>query len=618
MSKGGAGKVYFVLYLAVILELLIIFIERDEAEEGLNRERQQAIQVVQTILSQLQTGSGSESITATPKDNIVLNDKDPQSNARNYEVTVAVGDPKAKSIVNGQEIKGDDISKLEYIVSHIGDDKILPEDLGPDSTDIEKGQVIFKAVLGTEVGSYVTPRQTFGTGVPAAEPQKYFMLNEQKTQDELARGHRVKVFTVNFKPNQGKGWYRLRFYSETNKILGITGGEANDNDTVRIGNVKLSVKQLRQVQKALRKNKGVGDEAARVEQYIDTLLTPGAYRRLAENLGSKAFDVHVTVPDVAPPQQPFAAIKLPRDTAYWYDVAPFSVNVTLGPDEGTHGVQGAALKQVDKASNAYVATIDNLTPGVIPIIAKATNRNGTQAQDEKFLVVEKPEVKGGPDKWKGNRATVTKKYNPSSEWVSTAIAPEDYETVVEIKGKTVFDRPGTAFKEGDLPAELVIPEGTTEKDIRTTIYWKPNKTADRTQWKPLLSNVPGTAILSPSKPFTVSYPPPEQGSAEYEFKWVLTPRTLKYDIEGIVLRQPVGQNQYAGVQASVTCDECDAFGITAKLDKVDELTYTLHLEADARKLKKEIRGKKFEFAIDMVGRGGAKGSTVLEVTTSVP
>ena len=35
MSKGGAGKVYFVLYLAVILELLIIIVERDEAEEGL-------------------------------------------------------------------------------------------------------------------------------------------------------------------------------------------------------------------------------------------------------------------------------------------------------------------------------------------------------------------------------------------------------------------------------------------------------------------------------------------------------------------------------------------------------------------------------------------------------
>jgi len=38
MAKGGgAGKVYFVLYLAVILELLIIIVERDEAEENLIR-----------------------------------------------------------------------------------------------------------------------------------------------------------------------------------------------------------------------------------------------------------------------------------------------------------------------------------------------------------------------------------------------------------------------------------------------------------------------------------------------------------------------------------------------------------------------------------------------------
>ena len=49
MSKGGAGKVYFVLYLAVILELLIIFIERDEAEENLRRQQRQAIEIVQTI-----------------------------------------------------------------------------------------------------------------------------------------------------------------------------------------------------------------------------------------------------------------------------------------------------------------------------------------------------------------------------------------------------------------------------------------------------------------------------------------------------------------------------------------------------------------------------------------
>ena len=40
MSKGGgAGKVYFILYLAVLLELLIIIVERDDAEEELKKEK---------------------------------------------------------------------------------------------------------------------------------------------------------------------------------------------------------------------------------------------------------------------------------------------------------------------------------------------------------------------------------------------------------------------------------------------------------------------------------------------------------------------------------------------------------------------------------------------------
>ena len=40
MSKGGgAGKVYFILYLAVLLELLIIIVERDDAEDELRKEK---------------------------------------------------------------------------------------------------------------------------------------------------------------------------------------------------------------------------------------------------------------------------------------------------------------------------------------------------------------------------------------------------------------------------------------------------------------------------------------------------------------------------------------------------------------------------------------------------
>lgn len=54
MSGGGAGKVYFVLYLAVILELLIIIVERDEAEEHLVKRQKESMKIVESILSQLQ------------------------------------------------------------------------------------------------------------------------------------------------------------------------------------------------------------------------------------------------------------------------------------------------------------------------------------------------------------------------------------------------------------------------------------------------------------------------------------------------------------------------------------------------------------------------------------
>src|SRR5688500_12608707 len=157
MSKGGAGKVYFVLYLAVILELLIIFIERDEAEEHLRREQKQAIEIVQTILSQLQTGSGTTGITVSPKDNIVLDDKTPANNVRNYDVDVSVGDAKATLVVGNKTMRGDDVGLLEYNVSHIGNPEIPVEDLGEDTTDIEGGQKIFAAHLGTNIGSYDQP-----------------------------------------------------------------------------------------------------------------------------------------------------------------------------------------------------------------------------------------------------------------------------------------------------------------------------------------------------------------------------------------------------------------------------------------------------------------------------
>ncbi|MDR0927710.1 MAG: hypothetical protein LBO69_08100 [Ignavibacteria bacterium] len=72
MGKGSQAKVYFVLYLAIVVELLIIIVERDEAEEHLNRQNNETMKIVESILSQLYSGSGSEGINTKPQDEITL------------------------------------------------------------------------------------------------------------------------------------------------------------------------------------------------------------------------------------------------------------------------------------------------------------------------------------------------------------------------------------------------------------------------------------------------------------------------------------------------------------------------------------------------------------------
>jgi len=622
MSKGGAGKVYFVLYLAVILELLIIFIERDEAEEGLRRQQQQAIQIVQTILSQLQTGTGSTGITAQPKDNIVLSEKEQQNNVRNYDVMVAVGDPKAQSVVNGKTVRGDDVSKLSYIVSYLSNPEVEETELGPDSADIANGTKIFEAELGTDVGSYTEPKQVYGSSIPADITDRYFTLNEQLTNEQVSKGRRVKVFSVNFKPNQGPGWYRLRFNSATNKILGVTG-EPTDHDTVRIGNIKLTVLQLRQVQKVLRKERGDG-QATQVERYIDQLLTPDAYKQLSENQGFTSFDVRVTRPELPPPAQPFATISVPRDTIYWYNVAAFVVPVTLGPKEASKDVSGARLVLTNEERNQYNAIIDSPQEGTNKVSAVSRNANMT-AQDEKVLVVQAPRLKAwnartnGTKAWRGMRAVVGSQYDPSSDWESPYIPDDHYQTVVEIKGSEVLNRPGTSMR--TLPPEvakqLTVAEGTRSGDIVTKVYWKPGGTADRSQWKLLLANQPGTdAVIQPEDEMSISFPLPQLIAENYDFTVTLTPRNKTWTSPQFQMVQRIGSTDY-GVRASATCADCDKYGINVELEQVDDQTAQLKLYVPdfnrVLRQMKEISGQKLEVDIALQGKGNSR-SEIMTIT----
>lgn len=623
MSKGGAGKVYFVLYLAVILELLIIFIERDEAEEGLRRKQKEAIEIVQTILSQLQTGNGATGITTIPKDEIVLEPKNQKDWERSYKIFVSVGDPAAKQVINGKEIAGDDISSLQYSVSLIGNPNIVEGDLGPDTADITGGQQILLSELGTDVGSYTQPRQISGTSIPTATPESYFTINDSATQDMLVKGKRVKVFNVNFKPTRGQGWYRLRFQTSTNKIMTVAA-EPTDHDTVRVGNIKFAVKQLRLTKSFLEKQgekAGVPGGNAQVISYIDKLLTPNSAKLFEENQSGTSFNIRVKNPPPvpkAPPQEPVAAILMARDTAYWYDAAPFEVQVKLGPKESTKDVGGASLSVMDASTGTYLATIGNPSTGTTPITARSTTKAGTQTAT-KYLVVEKPALRTPIDRWKGNRGVIGRKYNPTSEWMSGNVPNSSYQTVVEINGEQVLNKEGTVFKEAELENNMKVTEGT--KSVKTVVYWKPNGTSDKSRWVALLTNDKSSnALLKPNKDFQIVYPSPEQADG-FEAEWVITSKKLSSDVTTVTVNQRLGESTIpAEIVGDALCAECSEYGLQFRFNGGDGGIYTLVGIADPAKIKQKVasmQGKRFEVGFSVKGRGGVTSQGTTYVTVRV-
>lgn len=626
MSKGGAGKVYFVLYLAVILELLIIFIERDEAEEHLRRQQREAIQIVQTILSQLQTGAGVSAITTRPKDNITLDDKEPESTVRVYDVLVAVGDSNSISeMSNGERIKGDDIPELLYKVSHVGDPNIPEEELPLDTADL--ADPFFIAKLGTDnaTGSdkregYFRPTQVKGTAAPTGDPTAYFQLNEEMTAQELAKGRRVKVFRVNFKPTQSEGWYRLRFESKTNQIMGVIGGEPSDNDTIRIGNVKLTVKQLRSVQKFLEKEKDDPNQQV-VLEYINKLLNPDEWPFLPGNQGANAIDVRVVRPDEPPPAEPVARINFPRQDIYWYTGATFDVPVTVGPSDGGSWRANYGNIVKDAETGKYELVMENPPVGELNIELSATNGAGQQATDAKILHVEKPQLTIDPRRLRPLRATIGSKYLPETEWVSTQIPPEHYLTEVKFDDKMVFSRRGTTFDPRSLPEELVVPSSVNE--IRMTVYWLPN--GDESRKVAILTTDGSVNPIVAEYKFNAVKPnykaPTYDG--EFEFTFPLNGKKWDVEFEGIRASQVVGPGRTAGVRAiEATCDECAEYGLSQpRVSQIDETRWKLYMEvADKKKVAekaREINGKKFLIQLKLIGMGSDAGTAAIDMTVRI-
>ena len=463
MAKGGgAGKVYFVLYLAVVLELLIIIVERDEAEEQLRAKTKQAMKIVESILSQLQSGAGTEAINTRPQDEITIAPpgvdikKDLGIEIKPYrQYIVEVGVTDVTSSIPKRELETEkeyvqrlkklvDLANVEQLQYQIFYTEDKPSDLGappffsdtfmkknyPELLNVQPNSKISGEIPGVEwkllavkemnldkdatfnkinlskvsMDQFnpvypVNLRKSTGEAlVPTtlkipADSMFFYSEPESTRLNASSAGLQKRSFMVYFQPPATAGWYKLRFASKTNRILGVKGGqkleEVSDDATVNIGTVSLTVNDLRKVKKELErklekfnlptiedldksgdvlsfnnklnasKQLAASDEKANdlvgninLYGYIIKLLAPGQSINFDQNRGNIEFNVHVltpkplvSIPEIASlPESIYSFDKVP--TVFEFVIAPYQAN------------QNAVEGKVLDASNNIVARVD--------------------------------------------------------------------------------------------------------------------------------------------------------------------------------------------------------------------------------------------------------------------
>ncbi|MEI6088863.1 MAG: hypothetical protein WCR42_00270 [bacterium] len=466
MGKGGgAGKVYFVLYLAVVLELLIIIVERDEAEELLSRKQKDTMRIVESILSQLQSGAGTEGINTRPQDEITIpppgvNVKDALGAdikpERKYIVEVGVTDISQEMRKYDNEVMKDykervkkliklaNVEQIQYQIFFSNDQNVeepptFPSDKEIDKYDLTKMQpgefitaedgatwkfvgckemrldldATYKTIenmipKGTLQADAIIPyypaslRKSVGDNVspPGVSADSVFFYSDKDSRlGKLVTSSediKKRAFVINFQPPSQAGWFKLRFASRTNRILGVRSGqsfaELDDESTVNIGTVQLSVKDLKNVYKELKRKlekyalptieqlnitRNVDDLDSKVKKaagqvtdeknaievkgniqlygYIAKLLVPGLSTTFAQNRGAMAIDVHVITPN--PPNAP-PTIYLPQYAACFDELAPvFECSISPYKNDGANIVEGKVLDE----NGSSVARI-NFTP----------------------------------------------------------------------------------------------------------------------------------------------------------------------------------------------------------------------------------------------------------------
>lgn len=491
MSGGGAGKVYFVLYLAVILELLIIIVERDEAEEHLIQKQKESMKIVESILSQLQAGSGSEGITTRPQDEIQLQDlsqiakDDPRIRQdRTYQIIVGVTDVSGADKVDGLEpaqqaekrktlVKLANVQDLEYQIFY----SPTKEDQAPEfpAEDSLRKMGISLDNVGAKVGEwelrsnrklnlnvdetlkragedlYKMPIYDPATGmgeisqfVPNGRVDSAFTYSQEQTDvaaNQNGGKYKKRVFMVRFQPPKQPGWYKLRFRSKVNKILGVRSDvsfkEISPEEKINIGTVQLKVKDLQKVKKELmsslegvglpdpellgegkitgdefsaqcdkatqeiktkESNVGKAEEKIRrvtLFEYISKLLAPTASSEFNQNKGAMEFDLHVL--EQPKRKENDAVIAIENENPVGYDKLtkieiPFQATFVQGKMPSVSSTPSLNLSVVEAttagvastsgggSTKRYKVVVNRPTQGDFKITVNHSNAAGKQAE----------------------------------------------------------------------------------------------------------------------------------------------------------------------------------------------------------------------------------------------
>ena len=508
MAKGGgAGKVYFVLYLAVVLELLIIIVERDEAEEGLLQKQKETQRIVESILSQLQSGAGTEGINTRPQDEITIPPSDINIKevlgieikpSRTYIVEVGVtditADIKRKTEAGESEkdyykrlrdlVKLCNVEEIEYQIffnpstdafnapiflsdSAIKQRKLKFEDMAPGTVIDEQGwkflsyrklkfdldatyDKIFNTDLKTLNSESIVPLypadKIVANGNPyvsrGLSPDSAFFYSEVHTRMKAGSGTgdlKKRAFVVNFEPdNANQGWYKLRFSSRTNRILGVAAEQKQDQmdeqTKVNIGTVQLTVRDLNRVLRDLigklekfglpsvdilfkegdidkfeaslkecEYKAAQGDNASelvskvRLYGYIAKLLAPGQSINFAQNKGTIEFNIRVIKPTI-----PSANVEIIANDVYpSFDQADHIVEFTVS---GYKPEMSRSLKATLRDENGAMLS-NNITfqeAGTITATATQPGRQSTQTKIRAFLGKTPPVTQGISNKYKLN------------------------------------------------------------------------------------------------------------------------------------------------------------------------------------------------------------------------